>query len=409
MSGPASQFATTTGAGHRYRWVMFAGMVGVYFAFGMMVTAIPPMITEVRTDLGMNRGAMGLALGAWTAMYIVTASFGGRVIDRIGVKVALALGGLSVTATAFARSMAQGPVSLWLGVSILGIGGPLISAGAPTLCGQWFTDDDERQFAVSIYNLGPGIGSIVVLFSTNAVLLPWLGDWRLVLRFEAAIAFGLTLVWAVIAWRAPDQPVARSTQPAKPMREEWLGLVRSAEVRHTLVLGALTFFVMHSLNNWLVDAVSGSAEITEGAAANWIAGAGMLGMGLLFVVPLLASRYGRTAALTTTWVFIIFGLLLVGFGPPPLALVGALATGVRATMVPLLIISVMTAKGVNDSNMGAANGLWFSSAQIGAVAGPFLVGLIADTRAGFGGAMVLLAAVGVIAIALIHRWDLSSA
>ncbi|NNE73357.1 MAG: MFS transporter [Acidimicrobiales bacterium] len=391
----------STPAAHRYRWVMFAGMVGVYFAFGIMVSSIPPMVTEVRTDLGMGRGAMGLALSAWTAMYIVTAAMGGRLVDRLGIGVALALGGLSVAATGLARSFAQGPVSLWLAVAIMGIGGPLVSASAPTLCGLWFSDLDERQFAMSVYNLGPGIGSILAIFATNSVLLPWLGDWRAVLRFEAAVAVAATTIWVAIAIRAPRRPQSTVQRTQAPVREEWSGLLRSADVRFALMLGAMAFFVMHSLNNWLVDAVSEGAEISAKASSNWIAGAGALGLLLLFVVPRLATRFGRPATLVGTYGAIALGVLLVGFGPPPAVVVGVFGTAVRATIVPLLLMTLISADAVDETNMGAANGLWFSTAQIGAVAGPFLVGAIADTSAGFGGSMLLLAAMAVLTATLI--------
>ena len=350
----------------------------------------------------MGRASMGLALGAWTAVYIVTAALAGAMVDRLGIKVALTLGGLSLAATGIARSVAQGPVSLWLAIAIMGIGGPLVSAAAPTLCAQWFMDPDERRFALTIYNLGPGLGSIVTIFATNAVLLPWLGDWRRVLAFEASVALGLTLLWVLIAWRAPIRSGISSARRSTPLLEEWRTLLQSPDLRLALVLGALTFFVSHSLGNWLVDALSIGADVGAQVSANWVAVAGGLGLLLLFVVPRFVAKFGRANVLTAGWLFIIVGMLLVGFGPPPLALVGALSSGARTVMVPLLIMSVMSAQGVNETNMGAANGLWFSSAQIGAVCGPFLVGVIADSRAGFGGAMAMLSIIGALTLWLIR-------
>ena len=47
----------------RHRWIVFGAMTGVYFSFGIAVTAIAPMLTAVRDDLGVSRGAMGLRWG----------------------------------------------------------------------------------------------------------------------------------------------------------------------------------------------------------------------------------------------------------------------------------------------------------------------------------------------------------
>ena len=45
-------------AAPRHRWFVFGAMAGVYLSFGVAVTAIAPMLTEVRTDLGVSRGAI---------------------------------------------------------------------------------------------------------------------------------------------------------------------------------------------------------------------------------------------------------------------------------------------------------------------------------------------------------------
>jgi len=392
----------TTTAGHRYRWVVFFAMVGVYVAFGITMSSIPPMITEVRDDLGIGRGAMGLALGAWTFLYIFTASAAGSVVDRIGIRWSLFFGGLSLVLSGWARSFAEGTVSLWFSVAIMGLGGPLISAAAPTLCGQWFTQKRERETAVSTYNLGPGIGSLATIFLTNSVLLPWLGDWRTVVRFESAIALGLLLIWVVVAIRAPEAPAPPPVRTKVSMMQTRMELLRSADVRDMLVLGALTFFVGHSMGNWIVDAVATRANLSDEQSANWITGAGVTGMLLLFVLPRLVDRFGRPNLLIASWTAVILGLFLIGVGSPRLVIVGVFVAAGRSVLVALMIMSVMAASGVNASNMGAANGLWFAAAQVGAVIGPPLVGVIADSAAGFGGAMFLLMAVGAVAIVVIQ-------
>ena len=129
----------------RHRWIVFGAMTGVYFSFGIAVTAIAPMLTAVRDDLGVSRGAMGFALGAWALIYIVTAPLAGRFIDRIGLGWSLALGGLSVSGSLVLRAAAQGLGSLWLAIAFFGVFGPLVSASAPYLMATWFPDENERR------------------------------------------------------------------------------------------------------------------------------------------------------------------------------------------------------------------------------------------------------------------------
>lgn len=381
---------------------MWGGMVGVYVAFGMLITSVPPMIDIVRSDLGAGRAAMGLVLSAWTTLYIVTAPFAGRIVDRIGVRSGLIIGGLGVAASTAARALAGNITGFWFAVAILGITGPLVSAAAPTLCAQWFEDGPERDRAVSMYNLGPGGGAIVTLAATNTVLLPWLGTWRRVLWFESAVALGLVAVFALIAWRAPRLEPRPTRQPT-PMRTEWQRLFADAGVRKTLLMGSLIFYVGHSLNNWGVDGLSDRAQITDAAAGNWLAAIGLIGMALLFSMNALIKGRGRSGGLSALLAVTIIGLIGLALGWGVLTYVALAMMSVRSLFVPLLIITLMAAPAVAPDNTGAANGLWFATAQIGAVIGPTVTGFIADTEVGFLGAFGSLAVVAAVALAINMR------
>ena len=118
-------------APHPFRWVIFGAMCVVYFAFGVILLAIPPMVYEVRADLGISRGMLGFALGAWALLYMVTAPPAGQMIDRIGLRRSLAAGALLVAAVGGSPIAAHGMVMLWVAIAVIGIGGPLVSlAGA---------------------------------------------------------------------------------------------------------------------------------------------------------------------------------------------------------------------------------------------------------------------------------------
>ena len=91
-------------------------MCGVYVAFGMILLAIPPMVTQVRTELDVSRGTLGFALGAWALLYIVTAPPAGQIIDRIGLRRSLAAGSLLIATSAAVQSAAQDVAMLWLAI-----------------------------------------------------------------------------------------------------------------------------------------------------------------------------------------------------------------------------------------------------------------------------------------------------
>jgi MFS family permease len=143
-----------------HRWRVLLGLIGVYSAFGMAVTALAPMLTLVQEDIGASRGSMGLALGAWAFIFIFTAPLAGRFIDRFGIGWAVSLGGCSVAGSLLARANATSVSSMWLAVALFGVFGPLISASAPTFVARWFPDEAERRRAVGLYVIAPAVGGV---------------------------------------------------------------------------------------------------------------------------------------------------------------------------------------------------------------------------------------------------------
>ena len=108
--------------GRSGRWVLFAGVYAVYFAFGVVALSIPPLVGEVRADLGLSRSGMGLALGAWQLVYLGSAPPAGRLVDRLGVRRAIAIGAVVVIASGLLRAAAGNLLALWARGTSIGLG-----------------------------------------------------------------------------------------------------------------------------------------------------------------------------------------------------------------------------------------------------------------------------------------------
>ena len=169
------------------RWVVLAGVWGVYASFGLVATSIAPLVPLIEADLGLSHAAMGSIMGAWQLVFIGSAIPCGMLLDRLGSRYALIIGIALIAASSLGRSLAGDYVSLLLAVMLFGLGGPIVSAGAPKVVTRWF-EGSSRGLAMGIYTTGPGIGGMVSLTLTHSVLLPLLGDWREVLRLWARIA-----------------------------------------------------------------------------------------------------------------------------------------------------------------------------------------------------------------------------
>ncbi|MCH2414091.1 MAG: MFS transporter [Acidimicrobiales bacterium] len=397
MDAPESE---SLGPGGRSgRWVLFAGVYAVYFAFGVVALSIPPLVGEVRADLGLSRVAMGLALGAWQLVYLGSAPPAGRLVDRLGVRRAIAIGGLVVIASGLLRAAAGNLPALWAAIALFGVGGPLISAGAPRAVALWFDDRRERRVAVGVYSTAPALGGVVTLVLSNSVLMPLTGSWRWTVVIETGSMVLALVGWLVVTGRI-RAPMSSSEATEAGAVGAWRVLGRDPRIRLILALGLGVFFVAHGLGGWMPALLRTHSGFSSMAAANWVAVGSGVGVAVSLWLP--GKADGRRLPFILAGVMLVVSVALLAILVAPTALdpLPVAAAGVRAVMVPLVLVALMESKVVGPHNMGVAYGLWFAVAELGGVSGPLVMGWVADTDLGFGGALVLMS-VACVLVALV--------
>ena len=124
---------------------------------------------------------------------------GGAWVARLGLRRALLLAAGLIGLSCMLRGLASGHLSLFLAVGVFGLGGPLVSVGAPKLIRLWF-DGPERGLAMGLYITGPALGGITALSLTNSVMMPLFdGQWRQVLFVYGAAVLSSGLLWLAIS------------------------------------------------------------------------------------------------------------------------------------------------------------------------------------------------------------------
>ena len=381
-------------------------MCAVYFAFGVLVLAIPPMAADVRGDLGIGRGALGFALGAWALLYIVTAPPAGRVIDRIGLRRSLTAGAVLLAVSGVIQAAATNLLMLWVAVAVVGLGGPLVSLSAPKLVADWFDDARERATAVGIYTSAPAIGGLFALALTDSLLLPVLGGWRRVLLFEAALALAAGMCWFLVSGRVrADAAASGATVVPVPWRTSATALLAGRGVRLAIWLGLGSFFITQGLSAWLPDMLEEHSGLSGRAASTWAAVSLAIGVVARLAVPGFARPERRSRVLHVTMVALAGAMVLMAFGPTEAQVPAALVIGLRSTLNSLVSVVLMEADEVTPANAGLAYGLWFSAVEIGGAAGPPVVGLFGDSSLGFPGGLVTMALMLVAMSAVLLRHD----
>jgi cyanate permease len=366
------------------RWLLLAGVWLIYFCFGLSVASLAPLVTPISQELGISNTLMGVILGAWPLVYIAAALPAGILLDRIGVRMGLLLASGFMAASLAARGVAQEPWQLLLAVAIFGLGGPMISIGAPKTIARLFPGS-SRGTAMGIYMTGPSLGAIVSLALTNSVLMPLAGgEWRLVFAFHTAAVLLSAVFWMFLSGLPSVRNSGWNVEAGKKFNlPAFIDILRSGEVRLILILAIGIFFFNHGLNNWLPEILRdrGFSAANAGILAALPTAVGILGA---LVIPRFATPHRRIRIMTGLLGAALAATCLLQAGAIELLVPGLVLQGIaRSSMMAVAILLLMDARGVPQDRLGLAGGLFFTFAEVGGVLGPLTIGLLSDLSGGF--------------------------
>ena len=374
---------------------MLGALWTVYFSFGIAVFGMTPLVNVIQEDLGLSKGAMGAILGAWPLVFLVAALPSGALVDRLGLRRSLGIATVIISASALLRPVADNFIGMFGSVALFGLGGPLVSVGAPKLISVWF-GPEERPLAMGITMTAPAIGGVLPLVTANSLLMPAFDQsWRATLFVYALVTVAIIAVWLAAATTgervAPG--VDRDADPDPGFSGAW-GLLRYRAVQLMLIVALGMFFFNHALNGWLPTVIEDRGFTSS--AAGYLAGAvTALSIVGALLGPRLIPEGSRIAAMAA--VFALFGIasILLNVDGRASTLVGLAVIGMsRGLAVPVALVVMMQLPGVAQRNMGAAGGLFFTVGEAGGVTGPVLFGILADVG-GFAAGLALLTGVAV--------------
>ena len=390
-------------SGSPLRWAVLAGVWLAYYCFGLTIVTLAPLIAEISTDLGLSRSQMGVVLGAWQLVYIGSAIPLGILLDRTGVRRGLMFAFIMIAVSVVLRSQAVGYASLFLAVAVFGLGGPLVSVGAPKTISLWF-EGRGRGMAMGIYMTAPMLGSMAGLSLTNGLFMPLMdGDWRAVMLLYAGFIVASSLVWWLITANPDCKRVEReyTAEPRGSQKENFQRLIRIPAFQIVLAMSIGIFFCNHSMNNWLPEILRSKG--IDATTAGYMASVPVVFSVLSsLAIPRLAVPKRRV------W---ILGVLFIGFGVSSIMLqvndglwltLGLIAQGIaRGSAMTLSILVLLDIPGVGTERAGVAGGMFFSAAEIGGVGGPLLIGVVSDLSGGFSASLYMLTGMSVVLLFLL--------
>ena len=376
---------------------MLAGVWFCYMTFGLSMASLAPLVREIESDLAFSHSAMGTVLGAWQFVYIFAAIPCGILLDRIGARWGLAIGALIIGLSGIFRGFAEEYIHLLIAVALFGLGGPLISAGAPKVVSERFEGKD-RGLAMGIYITGPGIGAVTALLLTQPLILPWLdGNWRALLQIWGGVSLAAGLFWLLVAKESPRTPDGLE---GRAIMSGLVEMLRIPAVRLILLMSVAVFSINHGMGNWLVEILqSFGADASRASALATIP----VAVGILSALTLPRMAVGSRRFSVLILLFscsVLASLALLGEPVGIWLYLALIVEGIAAgSMMTVLVLTLVEVPGVGDKRAGTAGGLFFSAAEIGGVGGPVLLGILFHAQGRFSSSLMVLALLGVLLVA----------
>jgi MFS family permease len=369
-----------------------AVLTAVAFAVAVGFGVVAPAIPVYAREFGVGRTAAGAVISAFAFMRLVSALGSGRLVNRIGERLVLALGIGIVAVSSALAGLAQTYTQLLVLRGVGGVGSAMFTVSAISLLLR-VVDSDQRGRATGLWQsgfligaiAGPAIGGPLTDISLRAPFF--------VYAVTLAAAGGIGLIFLgrthLLDVEVDDRPAATVTLPQA---------LRVSGYRAALVTnlgnGWALFGVRSSLIPLFVTEGMGASPTWTGVG--FFVSAAAQG-GLLLWAGGFADRVGRRPAMLIGSTVATLSLVLVAASDSLAVYVVAMALfGAGSAFLSVAPSAVVG--DVASGHGGTVIAAFQMSSDLGAVAGPLVAGRLADNYS-FGAAFGVTA--GVLAAGLV--------
>lgn len=388
--------ATTGGeerltGGYTGRMLFVAALAWATLQMGRFV--LPPLLPEIRADVGLTLGQTGVVLTVLQGVYAVFQYPSGRLSDRLS-RATLIVPGLAVLALSFLIiGGATAYPLLVLGTAVLGLGKGLYAIPSRALLSDLFVE--QRGRALGLFSAGTDLGGVVA--SVLSVVVIQYATWRTPFFPIAAVLGALAVLFVI--WSRESYRVERTDLDVVATVRR---LVATPRQRWTLVAYALFFFMVNGVINFLPTYLRAEKGLSPTLASTAFALLFLIGIAIKPASGALSDRFPRRLVSTGGMLLgaVALGAVVLADSHVMLALATvAFAVGYKSQFP---VIDAILMDGAPDDNMGgdlgAARALFLGVGSLG----PTYVGYVAqvaDYTAAFAGLVACL----VVAAAIVAR------
>lgn len=372
-----------TVAHRRGSWGLAAAILLVALSMRLPVTAVGPVLDEIRRDLGIDAGLAGVLTSAPVIVFGVASAFVPRLRRRLSLGSTIA-GAMGLVVVGTLVRPVGGVVALLAGTVVVMIGIAIVNVLLPVVVRSGFGGREGWMTGayVASLQLGAAAGASLTVPLAKAT-----GGWPVALAAWVGVG-----VVGLVAWLPASRAVS-----AHGRRDHAVSALTWRTLRHDRVAVALaTFFALQSMVAYIVMGWLPTMLRAEGMAAG--AAGAMVGVVTLVSIPVslvvpgwLANRpHQRLGAwvVVVPWAIAYVGLLVE---PVTLAWLWSVLLGVGFAGFPiaLALIGLRTATPADTMQVSTAVQ---SVGYLVGLPGPLLVGVLADTAGSWTAPLVVLLA-----------------
>ncbi len=376
-----------------HRAIALLGLVTIV-AYGSWYYAFGVLLDPIRIDTGWSESTLAGSFSVGIVTVGLASLAGGRVLDRLGHRTVLLLGGLGGGAALLATSFAPGPAlfTVTSAVAMGFLGGFGFYHATMTTAVRVSPGDPVR--AIAVLTIWGAFASVLYLPMTAALVDRF--DWRVTIR---VLALAAVVVFTVAALVVPAVPV-ENTVDRVPLRRLLAATVQGPERRAFTAAVALGGIAMSTILVYQVPAMTAAGlPLTTAATVAGIRGFSQIA-GRIPLSPIV-SRLGSGGALVLAFGAIAAGGALLAFsGSIVVALAFAVVAGFGiGAFSPLQ--GIKAEELFERDTLGATMGSYSTVLMVSGAVGPAVAGIVADATDDrrTASVVILVAAVGAMAFA----------
>ena len=383
MSTVAATSGETRWVSPTYAWATLALLFVVLGSGIFALDTMPPLFLEITNDFPLTATQMGAVISAFHLASPFFTPIGGILVDRYGPRRMLTLGLIVLTLAGGARILAEDATTLIAVMFLMGVGFSIFGPNVPKVLGSVFAPAHLAR-ANGIVFSGVGAANAIALGTAATILSPVLGGWRGVMVATAVFTGVLGVLWFLFYRDNPGKPRGSHIVPEDEdvtVHETILEQLRNV-IRVRDIWGVALFYALPGFAYWGLLAQVPPALGNAGIEHPGVYVAVMTGTS--FVANIIGGQVsdmiGRRKPVLMVCVLGMAAMLPLIMVVDGMALYAVmLCTGLFfGPIIPVALTIPVELPEIGTRYAGTALGLIFMVANIGAIAGPLVLGFIID-------------------------------